>query len=360
MAEHPSFASGSHGDFLRSVRTEADAYFSTRGLSQKANAPMILKAIAMGLLTFVPYGLILSGSFSGIWMAALALLSGFGIAGIGFSVGHDALHGSFTTHARVNRLLGWSMDLVGGSSYFWRITHNVMHHTYTNIYGTDDDVGVSPLLRLSPNAPRKWYHRFQHLYAIPLYSLTTLFWAFLKDYQYLLRRHLGPYARKQPRGWDLAGLFAGKIIFYTWSIAIPLIVLPIPLWQTAIGIAIAHLTAGTTLGVIFQLAHVVEQTAHPKADASGKLPLEWAAHEMMTTANFAPRNRLLGWYIAGLNQQVEHHLFPRICSIHYPALGSIVQAQALRHGLPYNVHATFGAALQSHFRTLRRLGAAAA
>lgn len=359
MPDHPSFAASEHGAFLRSVRTQADAYFSGRGLSTKANGTMVAKAIAMILLTFVPYGLILSGRFSGQWMAFFAFLTGLGMAGIGFSIGHDALHGSFAGRARVNRALGWSMDLVGGSSYFWRITHNVMHHTYTNIYGADDDVGVSPLLRLSPNAPRRWFHRSQHLYAIPLYSLTTLFWAFLKDYQYLFRRNLEIFAGRRPRGWDLAGLFIGKIVFYTWSIVIPLAVLPIPWWQTLVGILIAHLTAGTTLGLIFQLAHVVEQTAHPRPDASGRLPVDWAAHEMMTTANFAPGNRILGLYIAGLNQQVEHHIFPRVCSIHYPALHAIVQDAARCHGLPYNVHTTFGAALASHLRTLRRLGSAA-
>jgi linoleoyl-CoA desaturase len=338
------------------VRAEVDAYFTRQGLSTKADAGMVLKTITILALTFVPYGLILSGWFSGPVMLLLAAVSGVGIAGVGFSIAHDALHGAYSDNPRVNRLLGLSMDLVGGSGYLWKITHNIIHHTYTNIHGTDEDLAVSPLLRLSPHADRRWYHRYQHVYALGLYCLTTMFWVFIKDFKYLLQRDLGPYTDRRHSVKDVATLLGWKVVYYGWSVVIPLVVIDRPWWQIVLGILVAHLVAGFALGIVFQLAHVIEETAHPEPDAAGAMPDSWGVHEMETTANFGPRSRLLRWYVGGLNYQIEHHLFPRVCSIHYPAISPIVQRLAAKHGLPYHSHETFVGAIGSHLRTLRRLG----
>ncbi len=142
-------------------------------------------------------------------------------------------------------------------------------------------------------------------------------------------------------------------------IVIPAIVLhKLPWWQFIIGFLTVHLTAGIILGVIFQLAHVVEGTDYPLPDAEGSMENTWLLHEMITTANFAPRNRLLGWYVGGLNYQIEHHLFPKICSIHYPAISRIVRATAEEHGVPYNEQPTLRHAIRSHYRMLKKLGQA--
>ncbi|HEX9892291.1 MAG TPA: acyl-CoA desaturase [Gemmatimonadales bacterium] len=353
----PTFPVRDGARFLREVRVEVDGYFRERGLSTKANATMVAKTVTMLALTFVPYGLILSGQFTPAAMLVFALLVGLGMAGIGFSVAHDALHGAYSDKPLVNRALGFTMDLIGGSGYLWKITHNIIHHTYTNIHGTDEDLAVSPLLRLSPHAERRWYHRYQHLYALVLYAMTTLFWVFVKDYKYLLKRDLGPYADRRHAPGDVAELVAGKVVYYGWSVVIPLLVIDLPWWQILLGMLAAHLVAGFALGIVFQLAHVIEETAHPEPDQAGAMPDNWGVHEMETTANFGPESRLLRWYVGGLNYQVEHHLFPRICSIHYPAISPIVRRLAAEHGLPYHSHSTFIGAVRSHLRTLQRLGA---
>ncbi len=352
----PSFPSRSGGAFLQEVRAAVGKHFADSGRRSTGDWWMVGKTICVLMLTFTPYFLIMSGGFSGPISLGLAAIVGLGVAGIGFGVAHDALHGSYSANPRLNQVVGWSMDLAGGSSYLWKLTHNIIHHTYTNIHGADEDLAVSPLLRLSPHAPRRWYHRFQHWYAIALYSMTTLFWAFVKDYRYLLQKDLGPYPDKKHAPRDIAGLFLGRVIYYTWTIVLPIALLPFAWWQTALGIALAHAVAGTTLGIVFQMAHVVEQTSHPEPDAGGAMPDGWAAHEMFTTANFAPDNRLLTWYVGGLNYQVEHHLFPKICSVHYPEISSIVQRVAAEHGLPYHSNPTFLGAIASHLRTLRRQG----
>ncbi|MDX2206635.1 MAG: acyl-CoA desaturase [Gemmatimonadales bacterium] len=353
----PAFPVRDGNAFLQELRLRVDQHFRGSATSPKGNWAMVRKTLTMLTVTFGSFGAILWGGFSTPVMWALTVVVGFGLAGIGFAVGHDALHGAYSDSKRVNCCVGWAMDLIGGSSYLWKITHNVIHHTYTNIHGADEDLVVSPLLRLSPHAERHWFHRFQHWYALVLYSMTSLFWIFVKDYKYLLQKDIGPYADRRHSLADLSGVALGKAVAYGWSIVLPFVVLDIPWWQVTIGIVTAHLVAGVTLGIVFQLAHVVEETQHPLPDAAGDMPQSWVVHELATTANFAPDNRFLGWYVGGLNFQVEHHLFPKVCSVHYPVLSGLVRELAAKHGLPYHSHVTFRSAVASHLRTLKAFGA---
>ncbi len=350
------FARATPDHAMQEMKARVAKYFETRKLSSKANAGMVVKTVLLLALTFVPYGLILTNRFSRWEMLALALVMGVGMAGIGFGIAHDALHGAYSANSRVNALLGMSLDVLGASSYMWKITHNIVHHTYTNIEGVDEDLAVSPLLRLSPNGERLWFHRFQHLYAFALYGFTTLFWVFVKDYQQLLKAELGPYRDKRHDRMQVGLLVGTKLGYYGYALVIPLLVLQIPWWQVLIGFFVMHFVAGAILGIVFQLAHVVESTDYPAPDVEGLIAQEWWLHEMQTTANFGPKNRLLSWYVGGLNFQVEHHLFPRVCSVHYPAISGIVKEVAAQYGLPYNAYPTLRAAMASHYRTLRQFG----
>jgi linoleoyl-CoA desaturase len=350
------FPSRDAAAFVRDIKQEVAAYFEARGGRTRGDWRMALKTLTLYAVLFVPYALVLTGDFSPLGMLGLTLVMGVGVAGIGFSVAHDALHGAYSEHAWVNRLVGYSFDLLGANGYMWKMTHNIMHHTYTNIQGIDGDLEVSAFLRLSPRSAYRPIHRFQHFYALPAYSLSTLVWVLLKDYKYFLRADGGPYrSERHPRA-EVVTLVIGKLVYYGWAIVAPLVLLDVPWWYVAIGFLAMHLSAGLILGIIFQLAHVVEETAHPVPDESGNMELTWLVHEMETTANFGRTNRLLTWYVGGLNYQIEHHLFPKVCSIHYPAISEIVQRVALKHGMPYQEHATLRSAVASHFRVLKRLG----
>jgi linoleoyl-CoA desaturase len=350
-----TFPSRDAASFSDDVKARVADYFTSRGLSDKADWRMVLKGLILLAVTFVPYGMILSNRFEPWTMLGLAMVMGVGLAGIGFSISHDALHGAYSNNATVNRIIGWSFDMCGANGYMWKVTHNVIHHTYTNIEGLDEDLTVSPLLRLSPHTEWKPFHRFQHLYGFLAYSFSTLFWVFVKDYKYFLQKDIGPFLdRKNPRK-EVAGLFIGKAFYYTWAILIPFFVVSVAWWQFAIGFVAMNLVAGTILGVVFQLAHVVEDITYPTPDAAGAMGSAWMQHEMETTSDFGPNNWLLCWYVGGLNFQVEHHLFPKVCSIHYPAISGIVKETALAHGLPYNQHATLLEAVASHYKSLKRL-----
>jgi linoleoyl-CoA desaturase len=338
------------------MRSRVDDYFVERGLSKHANGAMIRKSVILLTVYVGSYALILSGQLALGWMWLLTFVMGVAMAGIGFSICHDALHGAYSADRRVNRALGWIFDAIGANGYMWKVTHNRIHHVYTNVRGCDEDVDVSPLIRLSPYAPHLPIHRWQHFFFPLAYSLSTVFWVFIKDYKYFFKRDLGPFKNiKHPTG-EWVFLFVGKLAYYAVMIVLPLVLLPITWWQFLIGFMTLHLTAGLILGVIFQLAHVVEPTEHYSEDEIGPVKRSWMMHQMRSSSDFAPGSRLLSWYLGGINYQVEHHLFPKICHIHYRSISPIVQAVAARHGLPYNSYPTVWQAIASHYRTLKRFG----
>lgn len=350
------FATDREQAFMHDLKGRVQAYFAERGLSDKADGRMVFKTVAMLTITFGSYALILFGGFSPAVMLVLAIVMGIGVAGCGFSIAHDALHGAYSSNRRVNAALGLMFDVNGANGYLWKITHNVIHHTYTNIQGIDEDLEVSPLLRLSPGSEHRPIHRYQHIYALITYSFSTLFWVFIKDYKYIRQRNLGPYIDiRHPRG-EVAKLFGMKLVYYVYTIVLPLLLLDITWWQFLIGFVAMHLTAGVILGVVFQLAHVVEGPEHFMAAGQETMEDSWLVHEMKTTSDFGRGNRLLCWYVGGLNFQVEHHLFPKVCSIHYPAISPIVEEVASKHGIPYHSHRTLRDAIASHLRMLKRLG----
>lgn len=339
--------------FIKELKKRVDAYFETNNISRKANATMVLKTLSILALTFIPYALIMSNQFSPWQMLGLAIIMGFGVAGIGFSISHDALHGAYTSSNRLNALIGYTFELMGANGYLWKITHNVIHHTYTNIQGIDEDLEVSPLLRLSPESEHRPIHKFQHIFGFAAYSFSTLYWVFVKDYKYMFQRDLGPYQNIKHPASEIAILIIAKIFYYGYMIVLPLMILDITWWQFAIGFVALHLTAGLILGVIFQLAHVVEGPMHVTAEGNDVMEDAWLVHEMKTTANFARNNKLLCWYVGGLNFQIEHHLFPKTCSIHYPAISPIVEEVAKEYGIPYHHHPTLSRAIASHYRMLK-------
>jgi linoleoyl-CoA desaturase len=344
--------------FATDLRERVRTYFRRTGRSPHADAGTVATSLCMVVATFGAYGLALS-AWTGPWAKlVLSLAAGVGLAGIAFSTAHDALHDAYSGSRRVNRVLGWTFELLGVNAYLWRFTHNRSHHAYTNLPGLDDDISMDPLLRLSPQVPRRAFHRFQHVYAWGFYALITLYWAWWKDYRDLSARRIGPCNGLCHPTSEKARLFAFKALYLAWTVALPLFVLPLPWWQVAIGSFLMQATAGLILGMVLFPAHVEESTDHPEPGADGVLADSWWRHQMRTTTDYARGNRLLDWYLGGCNYQVEHHLFPHVCHVHYPALSRIVEATAREHGVPYHHAPTYRGVLASHVRTLKRFGRA--
>ncbi|MCB9537887.1 MAG: acyl-CoA desaturase [Myxococcales bacterium] len=286
---------------------------------------------------------------------ALAVVMGGGMAGIGMSVMHDGGHKAYADGRRLNALMSWGLDLMGGSAYIWNHKHNVQHHTYPNVVGSDDDVDLGPLARLAPESPRYALHRFQHLYMWPLYGLITIKWHWIDDFYQLARGRIGEHAFPRPKGTDAVVFWVGKLVFFSWALIIPILVKPVGLAVTFY--LVAQMVQGVVLAITFQMAHCVEEAAYFEAPADGKpVTLDFARHQLATTIDFATTNRFATWYMGGLNFQAIHHLFPRICHVHYPALSAIVRETARDHGVPYSPTPSVRAALGSHYRWLKALG----
>jgi linoleoyl-CoA desaturase len=120
-----------------------------------------------------------------------------------------------------------------------------------------------------------------------------------------------------------------------------------------------HCIAGLFLSCIFQPAHIIEESTFElpvKSSEGKKMEEPWAVHEVKNTADFAPKNSFLTWFIGGLNYQIEHHLFTHICHVHYPKLAPIVKKVAHDFNIPYHVESSFLKALKAHMRMLKKLG----
>jgi linoleoyl-CoA desaturase len=342
-------------EFSVEINRRVDEYFDAGNLKRRDLPRMYLKTATVLAWFGLSYaGLLLTTSPAAA--VALSVSLGLAMAAIGFNIQHDGNHGGYSSRPWVNGLMARSLDLLGGSAYFWRFKHNIAHHTHTNITGQDDDFNMGVLGRLSPHDKWRPFHRFQHLYVWFLYSMLALEWQTTGELRNLvMKRKIGLTRIPFPSPREHALFWVGRLVFLGLAFGLPLAYHPLSAVLACF--AIAGVTLGVTLSIVFQLAHCVEEAHFPQPDVDSHIVArEWAAHQVETTVDFAPRNRLLNWYVGGLNFQIEHHLFPRICHLHYPALSEIVRDVCRKHNVRYFVHPTMGSAFRSHWRWLRVMG----
>lgn len=356
--ERVKFSSPTKNPFYATVKQRVDAYFKENHISPHANAAMIFKSAVMLSAYILPFVYILSRQPSFSVSLICFTIMGLAIAGIGMSVMHDANHGAYSSNPRVNYWMGHSLNLIGGSVMNWKLQHNILHHTYTNIANVDEDIEDRLVLRFSPHTKVKFFHAFQWIYAIVFYGLLTFYWAVAKDFvQYFkhVKNGVNPYSKKENQK-NLAKIIGVKIFYFTLMFVIPVAVIGIPFYEMLLGFLLMHFVSGIILTVVFQLAHTVEGTTHPLPNSKGIIENDWAIHQMNTTMDFSQKNPLITWYVGGLNYQVEHHLFPQVCHVHYPEISKIVRATAHEFNVPYLENKTLLDALNAHFRAMYRFG----
>lgn len=346
-------------DFVTELNKRIHHYFASNRISKNANTEMIVKTFVMFTLYLAPYFVIVTGAVT--WMPLLIMLvlvMALGLAGIGLSVMHDANHGAYSSKRWVNQLLGYSLNFVGANAFNWKIQHNVLHHTYTNIHEEDEDISPRGILRLSPHSSLKKIHRFQFIYAWLLYGLMTILWVISGDFVRMVRYHRKGLVKKQKakvlREWVI--MLSTKTFYIGYIFVIPLVTTALPWWQILTGILIMHYLTGFILAIIFQPAHVIDGTQFPLPDEHRSMETNWAIHQLNTTTNFGNKSRWFSWFVGGLNFQIEHHLFPNICHVHYRKISEIVKQTVAEFGLPYRSCKTFAGALAGHARMLARLG----
>jgi linoleoyl-CoA desaturase len=353
-----SFSRIDKAKFFRTLNKRVNTYFKEHNIERTGNWKLYLKAVIMFAIFLVPLILILTVTMPQWALLVLTIVIGVGMAGVGMNVMHDSNHESFSSKKWVNKLMGSSIYILAGNVYNWKVQHNVLHHTFTNVEGHDEDIDAGRIIRFSKHS--KWLpiHKFQKYYSIFLYGLLTINWAITTDFKQMhsyLKRKLSYGEFPNPaKEWTV--LISTKILYYLLWIVLPLVILDIAWWKVLLGFFVMHYTAGMILSVIFQLAHIVPKTSMPIPDKDGNLEHTWAIHQLYTTANFAPSNKFISWYTGGLNHQVEHHIFPHISHIHYGKIAKIVKETATEFNLPYNEYKTFSKAIKEHFNQLKALG----
>lgn len=341
--------------FQVALRQRIDDYFHSTGRRRRDCPQMYAKTFAL-LACFAALYLLLVFVVSAWWLTLpLVILLGLATAGIGMNVQHDGAHQAYSSHPWINRLMALTLELIGGSSYLWQYRHGVFHHTFVNITGHDSDVDLGALGRLTPHQRRFAFHRWQHYYMWLLYSFMAIRWHLFGDYWEIIKGRIAGHPIPRPSGRELAVFVGGKVVFLIGAFAIPMLFHP--WWVVLLCYAAAAAVAGIVLSVVFQLAHSVEDAefAMPDED-TGRIENAWAIHQAESTVNFARGSRLAAWLLGGLNFQIEHHLFPRICHIHYPALSKLVEQTCREFGVKYTEHKSFWKGVASHFRWLRQMG----
>lgn len=344
--------------FTKDLKQAISAYFGENHRSRKGGSEIVLKTLVMFTLYLVPMILLNSIAGLSVWAVFLLYIScGLGMAGIGMSVMHDALHGSYSSWRWLNKVMGYSINLLGGSADVWKLQHNVLHHTYTNITDMDDDLNTTFLLRFSPEKKRLGVHRFQQYYAWLLYGLMSLLWVTTHDYTRLYRYYKMGLVKDSKYCFKV--LFKAtiwKVVFFAIALIGPMLVLDQPFWVILLAFFSMHLVAGFILSVIFQTAHIMPDISYPMPDESGNINENRYTHQLATTCNYSPKSRWFSWLIGGLNYQIEHHLMPDVCHTHYRSLAPIVQEVTSRHQIPYFSKTSFWQALKSHYFMLKQLG----
>lgn len=346
--------------FIVELRKRVDAYFERTGRKRRDCPQMYFKTATIMAWFFGAYLLLLFFATSWFTVVPLAIILGLSIAAVGFNIQHDGGHKAYSEHQWVNRLMALSLDLMGGSSYLWDWKHNSIHHTYPNIDGEDDDINLGLLGRLSPSQRRLGIHRFQGIYLWVLYGFMAIKWHLIDDFHQLFIGRIGHHKIPRPKGKDLAIFIGGKVTFALLAFVIPMLLHP---WWAVILVYLgAAFVSGVVLSVVFQLAHCVGEAEFPlpvpSADGvgAGRMQTDWAVHQVQTTVDFARGNRVLCWFLGGLNFQIEHHLFHKICHIHYPALSKVVEEVCHEFGIKYAAHKSFFSAVASHFNWLVEMG----
>jgi linoleoyl-CoA desaturase len=352
----PKFSTVSKS-FHVELKKRINQYFKQTGQSLTGERKIYTKAIILLISFAFLYIHLVFFTPSVLWAVLESVVLGGVVAAIGFNIMHDGAHGSFSKHKVVNGIAAFTLNILGGNSFMWDMKHNIIHHAYTNIDGVDDDIDIQPWMRMSSTQPKYAMHKYQHIYFWVLYSLLYVLWIFLLDYQKYFKKRIGIMPLKKMSTKDHVVFWAFKLINLALFVALPIYTVGFSSWL--IGFLIFSIVAGLTISIVFQLAHTVEHTHFPMPNEdTGRLEDEWAIHQLKTTANFAPQSKLISWFVGGLNFQVEHHLFPKISHVHYPAISKIVKQACLEFNIPYIEYSRMRHAIASHVSFLKQMGRA--
>jgi linoleoyl-CoA desaturase len=353
----PKFLNVKGSTFHQELKQRVNNYFAEAKKPSTGNVGLYFKAILFWTLYVGLYIHVLFFTPHIALAIIECVVMGGLTAAIGFNVMHDGGHGSFSKSKFWNKIAAFSVNALGASAIMWNNKHNIIHHTYTNIDGIDDDIEIKPMLRMCATQKKYKIHRYQHIYVWLLYTQLLIIWVFATDYTKYFSKKVGSVPIKKMSTFEHIAFWVAKAGYYFMMIVLPILLLGFVKWL--VGFLIIAMIAGFVLSVVFQLAHTVEDTAFPTPQKeSNKIENEWAIHQIQTTANFATKNKLISWLVGGLNFQIEHHLFPKVSHIHYPAISKIIKQTCAEFNIKYMEYSRMRHAVASHTSYLKRMGRA--
>jgi len=344
-------------DFFRDLKGRVNKYFKENGISKHANAAMVFKTVFAFVCWVVVYTILISNLLSFSYAATIA---GFCVLGfinifIAFVVMHDACHNAYSANKKVNRILGYSMNFIGGNSYLFTKMHNA-HHAFVNIHGIDVTLESHGLFRFSPHEPYKWFHKYQHIYTPILYMIASVHWAAVKDFKwFFLEDNIGNKKNIKHPKFEFWMLIFSKMFYFGYALILPFLFMNVPFWVVLLGFLAMHIPSSLTFALIFQITHVYDGTHYPLPDDGGNIENNYALHVLETTSDFGRGKPMITWLTGGINLHVIHHLFPTVCHIHYGPLTEIIKECAEEYGLDYYEQPTFYSAIKYHMKMLHHL-----
>ena len=302
------------------------------------------------ILGFAVFAYSIYYAFPSVLTGALLGLSG---AWIGLTVQHCANHGAMSPSPLVNNLLGLTDDLIGGSSLMWRYHHQVSHHIHCNDNALDQDVFTSmPLIRFDARRERKWFHKFQHLYMFLAFPLMQVVFQ-VGDIVGLFTKDTEGAKLHGATALELSTVIIGKIAHFGLLLA--------PLANHATSTVLAAVASfivvqGMVLACTFAVSHNVAEAKVPEDTGGEAWERDWGIQQLVTSADWG--GRIGNFFTGGLNLQVEHHMFPAICFVHYPAIAKIVREEAAKFGINYASYRTLPGIFMQFIKFMKDMGTA--
>lgn len=332
----------------KTLKQRVNQHFEKTRESSRGNSFMLFKSLALLFMTYTAYYL---AFIQGYWFLSPVL--GLLLAINGLAIQHDGNHGAFSKNVLINTLSGAVNDFViGGSSLMWRHQHVVSHHAYPNDIEKDTDTYSNfPILKLNPELEHRWYMKYQHYYYPFVYMWLGISY-YIDDVRAFVKRQYLHIPLQPMRTIDLVTFYGGKVFFGFTMIFVPVYLHG--LWNGLIYYFLfTELVGGEFLASVFVVSHNTEEIEYNLADG------DWAEMQIRSSANWSPTSTMWWLVSGGLNFQIEHHLFPGICHVHYPAISKIVKKTCEEFKVPYNSHPTFWDIYTSHREGIRKLGLAA-
>lgn len=343
--------------FHRTLKQRIDDYFKKTGKDPKDAVGMRLRYLTIFVTIILSFaGQIIYAPVNFPLAMLLALVLGLCCALIGLLPMHDGSHFSITHNPNVWRALGATHDFVNGASYLiWLYQHMLGHHPYTNIEGADPDIVTSEKDIRRIKMSQKWYHFYiyQHIYVPLVYIFLGLKTRYQDIYILHFLKMNGDIRLNPPSTYHLTVFWAGKIFFVLYRFILPSFFLP--WWQIIVLFLISDAMTSYWLAILFQANHVANGVKWPKA-VDGKVDMDWAEMQVVTTQDYAHGSWFWTTFSGGLNYQVTHHLFPGVLQYHYREVGKIVRETCDEFKVPYIVQPTALAAIKSHIGYLEKLG----